>query len=258
MRRLVVDYRRVNQRLLRAVYHVRSRDHVVQEVAGSACMTFVDACKGFNQLANTKRAREILAIVARSGQFLPQCLTFGPCNGPEDFGFATDRVFAPGRGRKQRFCTNWQIYADDVTVRSGRVIDGTIYTDEEYAGRVRAAVDRHDIRQQELTDPFRALGFDPEQLGAEGKKPKAKAKPKSARPPTDAEKAAAGLGVTSTATPSPYAHVFVYLVVSVFFPVAQGLQCGSRKMDYSVARGKAESARRTCICTGFKGAGIGA
>ena len=67
-RRLVVDYRRVNQRILRAVYHVRSADGVVQEVAGSMWLTLVDACKGFNQVANTRRAREALAILARSGQ----------------------------------------------------------------------------------------------------------------------------------------------------------------------------------------------
>jgi len=123
-RRLVVDYRRVNARILRAVYLVRSADGVVQEVAGSMFISLVDACKGFNQVANTRRAREVLAILARSGQFLPVCLTFGPTNGPEDFAFATDRVFAPGRGRKMRFCSNWQIYADDVTIRSGRWNDG--------------------------------------------------------------------------------------------------------------------------------------
>ena len=102
-RRLVVDYRRVNGRILRAVYHVRNADGVVQEVAGRMWMSLVDACKGFNQVANTRRAREMLAILARSGQYLPVCLTFGPTNGPEDFALATDRVFAPGRGRRMRF-----------------------------------------------------------------------------------------------------------------------------------------------------------
>ena len=103
-RRLVVDYRRVNQRTLRAIYFVRSADGVVAAVAGSAWMTFLDACKGFNQIVNTERARRMLAILARSGQFLPRCLTFGPHNGPEDFAFATDRVFSPGRNRKMRLC----------------------------------------------------------------------------------------------------------------------------------------------------------
>jgi len=208
-RRLVVDYRRVNQRILRAIYHVRNRDHVVQEVAGSAAMTMVDACKGFNQLANTKRAREVLAILARSGQFLPQCLTFGNCNGPEDFAFATDRIFAPGRKRKQRFCKNWQIYADDITVRSGRVLDGVIYTDDEYNSRVRVASNKYEMKQQELTDAFKALGFNPEGLSSEGKVAKGKAKP---RPKSTGEKDESGLTVAAPSDNSPYAHLCDYLL----------------------------------------------
>ena len=104
---------------------------MVQEVAGSMWMSFVDACKGFNQVANARRAREMLSILARSGQFLPVRLTFGPTNGPEDFAFATDRVFAQRQGRSMRFCTNWQIYADNSSVRSGRWMDGVYYTGEE-------------------------------------------------------------------------------------------------------------------------------
>ena len=111
----------------------------------------------------------MLAILARSGQFLPVCLTFGPTNGPEDFAFATDRVFAPGRNRKMRFCTNWQIYADDITVRSGRSIDGVLYTDAECDGRVKEAAERQEISQQTLDEAFKELGFDPTGLGEEKK-----------------------------------------------------------------------------------------
>ena len=164
---MVVDYRRVNARILRAVYYVRSADGVVQEVAGSMWMSLVDACKGFNQVANTRRAREVLAILARSGQYLPVCLTFGPTNGPEDFAFATDRIFAPGRGRKMRFCSNWQIYADDVTIRSGRWLDGVYYTDSEKAERLREAQSREEASQPILEAAFKALGFNPEPLGQE-------------------------------------------------------------------------------------------
>ena len=115
-RRLVVDYRRVNARTLRAVYFVRRSDDIKAEVAGSCFMTFLDAVTGFNQLANTARARQRLAIIARSGQFLPVCLTFGPVNGPEDFAYVVDRNFAPGRDAKRRYCTEWQAYVDDLTV----------------------------------------------------------------------------------------------------------------------------------------------
>ena len=92
---------------------------------------------------------EMLAILARSGQYLPRCLTFGPHNGPEDFAFATDRVFAPGRNRKMRFCQQWQIYADDITVRTGRVLDGVIYSDEEYVSKVKDAKER--VKQQYIS-----------------------------------------------------------------------------------------------------------
>ena len=164
-RRLVVDYRRVNQRILRAVYFVRSADGVVHEVAGSMWLSLVDACKGFNQVANTRRAREVLAILARSGQYLPVCLTFGPTNGPEDFAFATDRVYAPGRGRRMRFCINWQIYADDITVRTGRWLNGVYYSDSEHTERIRAASRTEQAAQPVLEEAFKALGFDPRGFG---------------------------------------------------------------------------------------------
>ena len=99
-------------------------------------MTLVDACAGFNQIVNTERARRMLAIVARSGQFLPRCLTFGPTNGPEDFSYVVDRICAPGRRGKRRFCKEWMVYADDLTIRTGRCVDGTFLTDAEYEERI--------------------------------------------------------------------------------------------------------------------------
>ena len=84
--------------------------------------TFVDAVSGFNQIRNTKRARQVLAIVARSGKYLPVGLAFGPVNGPDDFNFVVDRAFSPGKGRRLRFTKEWVAYADDLTVRTGRII----------------------------------------------------------------------------------------------------------------------------------------
>ena len=103
-----MDYRRVNARTLRAVYFVRRSDDIKSEVAGSVYVTFFDAVTGCNHLVNTPRARQMLAIIARSGQFLPICLTFGPVNGPEDFSYVVDRNFAPGPRAKKRYCDEWQ------------------------------------------------------------------------------------------------------------------------------------------------------
>ena len=135
-RRMVVDYRRVNARTRRALYYVRRADDVKQECAGSLWYTFLDACAGFNQIANTERARKMLAILARSGQYLPRCLTFGPHNGPEDFAYAVDRIFTPAVRATRRYCREWQAYADDITVRTGRYLEGTCLSDTEYAARI--------------------------------------------------------------------------------------------------------------------------
>ena len=129
-RRMVVDYRRVNARTRRALYYVRRADDIKVAAAGSMWYTFLDACAGFNQIANTDRARRMLAILARSGQYLPRCLTFGPHNGPEDFSYAVDRLFSPGLHSQRRFCKEWLAYADDLTVRTSRYVDGQALTDE--------------------------------------------------------------------------------------------------------------------------------
>ena len=164
-RRVVVDYRRVNARTKRAVYHVRSADCIIRSIIGSARFSFLDACKGFNQILNTERAKKMLAILARSGQFLPVCLPFGPTNGPDDFGYCTDRVFAPGRGRKMRLCSEWEIYADDATIRTGRMIDGVYYSESEHSERLREASRKHTKSEQTLEASFKALGFNPDSLG---------------------------------------------------------------------------------------------
>ena len=138
-RRLVVDYRRVNARVKRSTYYCRRSTDVLAAAVGSVWYTFVDAVSGFNQIRNTKRAREVLAIVARSRKYLPVGLTFGPVNGPDDFNFVVDRAFSPDKGRKLRFTKVWVAYVDDLTVRTGRVIDGCFMTDAEAEREIRQA-----------------------------------------------------------------------------------------------------------------------
>eukprot|EP00969_Alexandrium_andersonii_P301686 13336055-Alexandrium_andersonii.AAC.1 len=60
-------------------------------------MTLLGAVTGFDHMVNADRARQMLAILARSGQFLPRCLTFGPRNGPGDFCYVVDRFYSPGK-----------------------------------------------------------------------------------------------------------------------------------------------------------------
>ena len=167
-RRLVVDYRRVNARVLRSTYYCRKASDVLAQCAGSVWYSFVDAVTGFNQIANTRRAMEVLAIVARSGKFLPVCLTFGPVNGPDDFCYVVDRAFGPGRGRRARFAREWVAYIDDLTVRTGRAIDGQYLTDAEYEEEVKRAMREGPVEVPQVTgEALEALGIKPKSLGAE-------------------------------------------------------------------------------------------
>ena len=116
-----------------------------------------------------------------------------------------------------RFCINWQIYADDITVRTGRWLNGVYYSDSEHTERIRAASRTERAAQPVLEEAFKALGFDPAALGKEvdGKAVKPKARSR-----TRGEKADDGLGAEAGADPSPRAHGvmhFVLLVVAAFF-----------------------------------------
>ena len=161
----------MNARVKRSTYYCRRGTDVLAAAVGSVWYTFVDAVSGFNQIRNTKRAREVLAIVARSGKYLPVGLTFGPVNGPDDFNFVVDRAYAPGRGRRLRFTKEWIAYVDDLTVRSGRVIDGRFYTDNEADQAIRDACSKGSVATpQSAGAALEALGV--RQQGTPGKRAK--------------------------------------------------------------------------------------
>ena len=69
-RRIVVDYRRVNTRIVRSIYYIRRCDDIKQELIGSAFLSTFDGLKGFNLLENTPFASEVLAVLAELGCFL--------------------------------------------------------------------------------------------------------------------------------------------------------------------------------------------
>ena len=110
----------------------------------------------------------------RGGQRLPRCLTSGPANGTEDFAFATDAfatdgVFARGKGRRKWFRDQWPIYAGDATLRTGSAVDGVLHADDDCKAMVseakakRAAAESseaaEDAQMTSLDEALQALGF---------------------------------------------------------------------------------------------------
>ena len=100
-----------------------------------------------------------------------------------------------------RLCTEWVIYADDCTVRTGRCLDGQLYTDAEISRRTAEAAETEQTRAQELSEAFRACGFNPESLGAEKKRAK-----------TTGEKKTECKG-KSKGSPSPFAHLLMNIMM---------------------------------------------
>ena len=90
------------------------------------------------------------------------------------------------------------VYADDITVRTGRVIDGLIYSDEEHGARISKAVERKEQQtvSQPLEDALRSLGFDPKELSGGVRKEE------MVRESTVGEKAERGRGRKSRETES--------------------------------------------------------
>ena len=67
-----------------------------------------------------------------------------------------------------------------MTIRSGRWLNGVYHSDAEHTERIRSASRAEKAAQPVLEEAFKALGFDPTELGKEvdGKavKPKARSK----------------------------------------------------------------------------------
>ena len=56
---------------------------------------------------------------------------------------------------------------DDLTIRTGRMVDGVAYTDAEYDQRVKTAACKARVDGQSIEEALGALGYDPKGLGSE-------------------------------------------------------------------------------------------
>ena len=83
-RRMVVDYRELNQRTVRKLFLVPISGHIKACVAGSALISVGGLKEGFNQVDNEFETSQKMAVLVADGTYLPQGLTFGPTHGPED------------------------------------------------------------------------------------------------------------------------------------------------------------------------------
>ena len=113
-RRMVVDYRRLNDVTVRKTFLIPNSDYIKTCVAGSAYISVGDLKEGFNQVDNEPESAKKMAVLVASGSYLPRGLTFGPTNGPEDFQDLVFNVFS------RRLYREWYLFLDDLSVATGR------------------------------------------------------------------------------------------------------------------------------------------
>ena len=129
---MVVDFRRVNKTLVKAVYFIRRGESTKQALTGSMYVTLGDGAKGFNLVQNTEMAASVLAVLSQSGCRLANVLQLGPVNGPFDFSFIMDELFALSPAHRRGLGKTWLNYIDDWALRSGRFLEGRCLTDAQY------------------------------------------------------------------------------------------------------------------------------
>ena len=200
-RRTVVDYRKVNGRIVKSIYYIRRCQDIKDDLAGSAFLSSFDGLRGFNLLRNTKFSKLVLAILADSGCHLPECLQLGGANGPFDFQNVVDETFtmsppqypvlAKVAPRPAWYGRQWKNYLDDFCIRTGRWNNGSPCTDADYEARLRVS-QPPPSSPRSLGDSLDVLGLVP--AAEEPYKGHSRAKPStSASVPVSAPTAAAVL-----------------------------------------------------------------
>ena len=97
-------------------------------------------------------------------------LDFRSCEWARRFFYVVDRLFSGKRTNKRRFCNTWHAYVDDLTVRTGRVLDRALFTDAEYNARVKAAAGKEPKwKLQSTPEALAEQGFIPAGLGEDFK-----------------------------------------------------------------------------------------
>ena len=163
-RRIVVDYRRINGVIIRAVYYIRRCDDVKSALLGSVYMSGFDGLKGFNLLENTEFSKQVWAVLSEIGCLLPQALQLGGANGPFDFQYVVDETFSLGSRARRRFGQQWLNYLDDFAVRSGRWVRGGPISDAAHQAMLAAARPPEEPART-LGDVYEAAGLQPPDEG---------------------------------------------------------------------------------------------
>ena len=93
--RMVIDLRRLNERVIADEFPLPRQDEIIQSLEGSQYLTTLDALAGFTQLSIKPEDREKLAFRSHRGLYQFKRMPFGYRNGPAVFQRVMQGILAP-------------------------------------------------------------------------------------------------------------------------------------------------------------------
>jgi hypothetical protein len=188
-KRLVMDYRRLNQNIVQDYYPIPNIEELIDHVSGSTVMSSMDCTQGFFQLTLNPRHKEYTGFITPIGTFRYKVLPFGICLGPACYQRMMNTILKDYIGK---FCV---IFLDDVLCFSKNM--------EEHKDHLRLifeACDRWNLRLKRKKSEFgkAEVEYLGQVISANGTRP-CKRNIKKIRdllPPTNVEGIRAILGLT--------------------------------------------------------------
>ncbi|MDN6497868.1 MAG: hypothetical protein L0K54_12055 [Tetragenococcus koreensis] len=110
--RLVIDYKDLNQRVIREHYPAPHIHKTLQAMAGKRYISTFDLASGFWQLPLDTKSREFTSFTTQYGAFKYNCVPMGLTTAPAILQRTMDQIFA---GLQYNIC---QVFADDIYVFS--------------------------------------------------------------------------------------------------------------------------------------------
>ena len=131
---MVIDYRKLNERVIPDEFPLPRQDDILQAITGSKWLTTLDALAGFTQLQMADESKELTAFRCHRGLYQFNRLPFGYRNGPSIFQRVMQDVLAP------YLWIFTLVYIDDIVIYSTTFEDHLIHIDKVLKAVSRAGI----------------------------------------------------------------------------------------------------------------------
>jgi hypothetical protein len=132
--RLVVDYRKLNERTVPDEFPIPRQSEILQALSGAQVLSSFDALAGFTQLEMAEDAKEKTAFRSHRGLWQFKCMPFSLRNGPSVFQRVMQGVLAP-------FLWLFTlVYIDDIVVFSKSWEEHLVHLDQVLGAITKAGI----------------------------------------------------------------------------------------------------------------------